>query len=299
MMAERQAALPWQLWLLGVLVGVREAQGSVGVRVSPDCGVFLYQAHPPAGLEHPTLRYICQRLRGQPRYLTLYDPLDRIPVYSAYTFKPSDGLKRADVPWMFEPQLSGVSDLGEMQPFPQEEVHRRFEDGQAVLEDYSNTVGFERGQLNPDLHQADPDDKAATYTLTNVVPQVWEFSSGPWGQQENRVRQRLNNYCRGSAYIVTGVTTSGLAIRRRGSARVAVPTYLWSAYCCPRYDHNAPLAERSKLPVFASLGLNQRDSQVSELTITDLQDFLKRVTFVSRHFQIFQEDCLTPPSSLR
>ncbi|KAJ8408928.1 hypothetical protein AAFF_G00247460 [Aldrovandia affinis] len=286
-------------WLLGVLVAVRVVQGSVGILLPQDCSGFLYQSRPPAGLEHPTLRYICQRLVGQPRYLTLYDPTDHIPVYSAYTFKRSDGLKRADVPWMFEPQLSSLSDTGEMQPFPQTHLHHRFKDAQAVLEDYSNAVGFERGQLNPDEHQADPNDKAATYTLTNVVPQVSEFSTGPWDQQEHRIRRRLNNYCRGPAYIVTGVTTSNLAIRHRGSARVAVPTYLWSAYCCPNFDHNAPYMERAKFPAFAAHGLNQRDGPVTELSLQAVQEFFKSVTFVDKRFQIFQDDCVPPPSPLR
>lgn len=69
-------------------------------------------------------------------------------------------------------KLSTLSDTGEMQPFPLGYMHMNFEDAQAVLNDYSNAILYERGQLNPDEHQASLDDKAATYTLTNVVPQV-------------------------------------------------------------------------------------------------------------------------------
>ncbi|KAJ8356798.1 hypothetical protein SKAU_G00195920 [Synaphobranchus kaupii] len=298
-MARCRAALPWQQAVLGMLLVACRGQCSVETVLSPDCSVFLYKGCPPAGLEHATLLYICQRLAGQPRFLTLYDTIDHIPVYSAYSFKRSDGLKHADVSWMYEPQLSGGSDSGEMKPFPQDSLHGRFEESQAVLEDYSNSVGFERGQLNPDEHQANPSDKAATYTLTNVVPQDRAFNAGPWNQQEHRVRQRLNNYCRGPAYIVTGVTTSGLAIRRRGFPRVAVPTYLWSAYCCPEYDRNAPYEERAKLPAFAAHGRNEPGGRVTELSLTALHNFLKSATYVHKSFRIFQDDCVPPPSPQR
>ncbi|KAJ8275424.1 hypothetical protein COCON_G00071760 [Conger conger] len=281
-------ALPWQLVVLGVVWG--PGCCSVGTVPSPDCSEFLFGGRPPAGLEHPTLRYVCQRLNGRVRFLTLYDPVARIPVYSAYRFHRSDGLKRADAAWMYEPQLSDVSESGEMQPIPPEGLMGRVEAMQAVLEDYSDSVGFVRGQLNPDEHQSDPEDKAATYTLTNVVPQDAGFT-GPWARQNHRVRQRLNNYCRGPAHIVTGVTTSGLAVHRAGLPRVAVPTYLWSAYCCPEFDRNAPPEERARLPAFAARGQNRPGAPVSELHLAALQDFLRSATYVPHSFQIFLQDC--------
>ncbi|XP_030648953.1 endonuclease domain-containing 1 protein [Chanos chanos] len=259
---------------------------------SPECREFLYMGTPPRGLEHPSLKKICQRYNGKARYVTLYDVVDHIPIYSAYTFKRSDGSKKVDIPWMYEPQLSSVSDPGDMQPFPQDHLHRSFEDAQAILEDYSDTVYFERGHLNPDEHQANPDDKAATYTLTNVVPQIREFNIGSWKQHEHTIRRRLNNYCRGTAYIVTGVTTSGGMIRRHNIKRVAIPTYLWSAYCCVDFDHNAPPGERSRFPAFASYGLNAKErSDVIEMSVQDLEDFLKKVTYVDKSFQIFYQNC--------
>lgn len=252
----------------------------------------------PRGLEDHTLKKICQYYKGKPRYVTLYDSFDHIPVYSAYTFKRSDGSKKVDIPWMYEPQLSTVSDSREMQPFPLGDIHRRFEDAQAVLNDFSNSVSFERGHLNPDEHQSDPDDKAAAYTLTNVVPQIREFNVGPWNNHEHTIRRRLNNYCRGTAYVVTGVTTSGHMMRRHNQNRVAIPTYLWSAYCCIDFDHNAPFQERSKFPAFASHGLNDKNSNaVLEMSVQQLEDFLKRVTYVDKSFQIFYENCVPPDNS--
>ncbi|XP_048034020.1 endonuclease domain-containing 1 protein [Megalobrama amblycephala] len=278
----------FQVFLYFLLVTVRS---EVQKDFSEECREFMYMGTPPRGLENRSLKKICQRYNGKPRYVTLYDVVDHIPVYSAYTFKRSDGFKKVDVPWMYEPQLSTTADSGEMQPFPQN-VHGSFSDTQAILEDYSDTVEFERGHLNPDEHQAHPDDKAATYTLTNVVPQVREFNIGHWKRHEHIIRRRLNNYCRGTAYIVTGVTTSGRMIRRYNIDRVAVPTYLWSAYCCVDYDRNAPFDERSKFPAFASHGLNEKEgAEVIEMSVQQLEDFLKRNTFVDKRFQIFFENC--------
>ncbi|XP_020559518.1 endonuclease domain-containing 1 protein-like [Oryzias latipes] len=270
--------------------------GMVGAEVqeilSPECKQFLYMGTLPRGLEEQPFKKICQFYAGKPRFITLYDTFSRIPVYSAYTFKRSDGFKKVDVPWMYEPQLSMKSDSREMQHFPSDNHHRSFEDSQAVLEDYSNSVIFERGQLNPDEHQGDLDDKAATYTLTNVVPQVREFNIGPWKNHEHTIRQRLNNYCRGTAYVITGITTSGHTIRRENINRLGIPTYLWSAYCCTNFDHNAPYSERSKFPAFAAHGLNDKvDNRVQEMTVQQLEIFLKKVTYVDSSFQIFYQNC--------
>ncbi|XP_041650476.1 endonuclease domain-containing 1 protein-like [Cheilinus undulatus] len=273
------------------------ARAEVQENISPECKQFLYMGTPPRGLEEKPLKKICQFYAGHPRFFTLYDTVSHIPVYSAYTFKRSDGFKKADVPWMYEPQLSLKSGSREMQELPSEDLHRSFEDAQAVLEDYSNSVIYERGQLNPDEHQAHPFDKAATYTLTNVVPQVREFNIGPWKKHEHTIRKRLNNYCRGTAYVVTGVTTSGHTIRRHNINRVGIPTYLWSAYCCIDFDHNAPYSERSKFPAFAAYGLNYRENnRVQEMTVQQLEDFLKKVTYVESTFQLFYDNCVPPGS---
>ncbi|KAI4898367.1 hypothetical protein NFI96_012382 [Prochilodus magdalenae] len=273
-------------------------RATVEPTLSPECRDFLYLGTAPVGLEDHSLVKICQHYNNKPRYVTLYNTKDHVPVYSAYTFKRSDGEKKVDVPWMYEPQLSTSSDTGEMQQFPRGYMHQNFEDAQAVLEDYANAVLYERGHLNPDEHQANPDDKAATYTLTNVVPQVREFHRGPWKTQEHIIRRRLNNYCRGTAYVVTGITTSGNMIRRHNIDRVAIPTYLWSAYCCIDYDHNAPYDERYKFPAFGYYGLNDKENnQILELSVPKLEEFLKKSTFVDKNFQIFVDDCVPPGSA--
>lgn len=62
------------------------------------------------GMTGSSLRRICQRYANEARYATLYDGARRLPLYSAYIFKKSDGKRRMDTPWMYEPQVeSGKS----------------------------------------------------------------------------------------------------------------------------------------------------------------------------------------------
>ncbi|CAL8241533.1 unnamed protein product [Merluccius merluccius] len=263
------------------------------------CQDSLYMGTPPRGYLGSFAK-ICQRYGDRPRYVTLYDNSKRIPVYSAYTFKKSDGEKTVDFPWMFEPQLASDQGSNNMEPFGPSSSSSSSSAtavnllaSQALLEDYTDAVQYERGQLNPDGHQADPLDKASTYTLTNVVPQSREFT-GPWARHRWLIRQRLNNFCSGRAFVVTGVTTAGSTVRRGNVDRVAVPDYLWSAYCCVDFDRNAPYSERYKFPTFAAYGLNdQANNQVVEVPLKTLEKFLRGRMAVDRNFQIFYSDCVS------
>lgn len=84
--------------------------GTVEKELSPECREFLYMGTLPVGLEDHSLRKICQHYNKKPRYVTLYNTIDHVPIYSAYTFKRSDGEKRVDVPWMYEPQVNWSSE---------------------------------------------------------------------------------------------------------------------------------------------------------------------------------------------
>lgn len=88
-------------WVLVIVMAAAEVQE----KLSPECKQFLYMGTLPRGLEEQPLKKICQVYRGSPRFVTLYDTTSHIPVYSAYTFKRSDGFKKVDVPWMYEPQV--------------------------------------------------------------------------------------------------------------------------------------------------------------------------------------------------
>uniref|UniRef100_A0A667XKN9 Si:dkey-85k7.11 n=1 Tax=Myripristis murdjan TaxID=586833 RepID=A0A667XKN9_9TELE len=160
-----------------------------------DCSHFFYMQTPPAGIRETNLRRICQRYKDKPRYATLYDGSRRLPLYSAYIFKKTDGKRRMDTPWMYEPQLVSDDESGNMRALPlSDDTHPLIEESQAVFEDYTDAVEYERGSLNPDQHQAEPDDKSSTYTLTNVVPLITDFLETSWNPYLNTVRRRLNNF---------------------------------------------------------------------------------------------------------
>lgn len=195
---------------------------------------------------------------------------------------------------LFPPfQLASPKSSSNMEPFlTTANPHMNIDDTQAVLDDYANTIQYERGQLNPAVHQADQLDKVATYTLTNVVPQNKEFRTGSWAKYLDLIRRRFNNYCQGKAYVVTGVTTSGHTIHRKNVDRIAVPEYLWSAYCCTEFDQNAPYFERYKFPTFAAYGLNNRaNNHVVEVSLQNLEAFIKERMEVD-NLQIFYDNCM-------
>lgn len=77
-----------------------------------DCSHFFYMQTPPAGMTGSGLRRICQKYANKVRYATLYDSSRRLPLYSAYIFKKSDGKRRVDTPWMYEPQVERTTLLG-------------------------------------------------------------------------------------------------------------------------------------------------------------------------------------------
>lgn len=182
-----------------------------------------------------------------------------------------------------------------MLPFPTGYLHMKFEDSQAVLDDYSDVVLYERGQLNPDQHQSTPEDRTATYFLTNVVPEIQEFNIGPWREYEERIRVRLNNSCHGKAFIVTGVTTRGSMVRRNNQDRLAIPEDMWSAYCCTNYDRKAPHNVRVLLPSHAAIAKNAKEgNSIQEMPIQELEILLKNRMDIDQNLQIFYDNCMSP-----
>ncbi|XP_062849654.1 endonuclease domain-containing 1 protein [Trichomycterus rosablanca] len=260
-----------------------------------ECIQFFYMNTPPNGIRGDNLKKICQCYADKPRYATLYNSSQRLALYSAYTFKKSDGQRRADTPWMYEPQLVSQEESRNMHILTlKDETEPQIEKSQALLDDYVDAVEYARGQLNPDQHQANNQDKASTYALTNVVPQITDFTEGSWADYTERVRRRLNNFCRGVAYVVTGVAISGLTIRRGGRDRIAIPKYLWSAYCCPHYDRNSPYEVRYMFPSYAAYGLNEIVGHtVVEVPLKALEHFLQNQTEMDKNFSIFLNGCVS------
>ena len=146
-----------------------------------------------------------------------------------------------------------------MIPFPPGPVDQNVVESQAVEHDYINS-SFTRGHLNPSLHHLSHEDRSSTFTLTNTVPQKAGSNGGPWETLEQTVNDTLAAYCLGKAYVVTGILPYQKDEPWLKDHRVAVPEYLWSAYCCPNFSNNLPAELRKTFPTYAAIGRNDRYS---------------------------------------
>ena len=100
----------------------------------------------------------------------------------------------------------------------------------ARTSDYTNT-GFDRGHLCPsDDRDATPDDNAATFLLTNIVPQAPRHNREVWKYLEEYERQLMTGG--NDVYIIAGATGVG-GTGQNGYAttlatgKLTVPATLW------------------------------------------------------------------------
>ena len=100
----------------------------------------------------------------------------------------------------------------------------------ARTSDYTNT-GFDRGHLCPsDDRDATPEDNAATFLLTNIVPQAPRHNREVWKSVEDYERQLMSNG--NDVYIIAGASGSG-GTGQNGYAtslangKLTVPATLW------------------------------------------------------------------------
>nr|XP_046262419.1 endonuclease domain-containing 1 protein-like [Scatophagus argus]XP_046262420.1 endonuclease domain-containing 1 protein-like [Scatophagus argus] len=220
------------------------------------CLGFFYNENPPEGFSASQYQPICQRYKNRYRFASLYDRQRRAPLYSAYILSPAEG-KRPNTPWMYEPQLPFSRASPEMKVF-HTPVDQNVIESQAVLQDYKNS-SYTKGHLNPSMHQKTKDDRKATFTLTNIVPQQKGSNGGPWNILENEMLNRFKNFCNGSMYVITGVLPYNSEPRWINN-RVSVPEYMWSAYCCPSYNTSHPESQMPFFPTYAAVGRNDCNS---------------------------------------
>uniref|UniRef100_A0A674B9B6 DNA/RNA non-specific endonuclease/pyrophosphatase/phosphodiesterase domain-containing protein n=1 Tax=Salmo trutta TaxID=8032 RepID=A0A674B9B6_SALTR len=179
------------------------------------CLWFFYMKTPPTAVGGEGYQPICQRYRNQYHFASLYQCQSSAPLYSSYILTPGGG-KRPRNKWMYEPQLAFSSTSPEMHCFPRHgPVDQNVVESQVVLQDYTSS-SYTKG----------PEDHRATYTLSNVVPQRLEVE----------MRARMGDYCMGPAFVVTLPYLSECWMANR----VAVPEYMWSAYCCPSENSSLP-----------------------------------------------------------
>uniref|UniRef100_A0A669C4Y0 Uncharacterized protein n=1 Tax=Oreochromis niloticus TaxID=8128 RepID=A0A669C4Y0_ORENI len=184
------------------------------------CITFFYAETIPQGISGDGYQALCQRYENQYHFATLYDRNRRIPLFSAYILSPGGGPScRPPLP------ETGVW-LGRYQKHPDQNV----KNSQAVSEDYKHS-GYTRGHLAPSGHQQTEENKEATFTLTNIVPQMENFNKGPWNNLENEMAERFK-VCTSKMYVITGVIPYENN-EPKINDRVTVPEYFWTASCCP------------------------------------------------------------------
>ncbi|XP_062282002.1 endonuclease domain-containing 1 protein-like [Scomber scombrus] len=236
-------------WFGGLVIG----------EISQDfsqCLNFFYNETPPQGIDVAGYVPICQRHKNQYHFASLYHRQHRAPLYSAYILSPADG-KRPNSTWMYEPQLAFSRASPEMKSFAAS-IDQNVIESQAVFKDYKNS-NYTKGHLNPSMHQKTKEDREATFTLTNIVPQRKGSNSGPWNLLENQMLRKFKAFCRGPMYVITGVMPYESEARWINN-RVSVPEYMWSAYCCPSYNDTLPESLQPFFPTYAAVGRNDCNS---------------------------------------
>ncbi|XP_062239774.1 endonuclease domain-containing 1 protein-like [Platichthys flesus] len=208
---------------------------------------FLNQTSPQIGgileggniLDQNRYKTICQTLRDEKIFVTLYDTTNKIPVFSAYKYTGINESARQNQ-WKIEPQLEEIKLNANMEI---EEEGKSYTH-QADNKNYINDRGFQKGHLLPQSYGWDIIAKRATFTLTNSVPQVDSFNSKSWSYMESCVKCVLDKYCidangKTEGFVVTGARPSNNNLL---NSKVNIPSMLWSAFCCYSSSQGAWLA---------------------------------------------------------
>lgn len=226
------------------------------------CTKFFYAQTPPSGGIRPTnAARICQVYDNQYRFATLYDRNNRIPVYSAYIYNPGNGERYES--WFLEPQLINQTYHKYMEE--QDSIMKEYKidsqkiaESQAIDKDYSGAL--DRGHLCPSGHQTGNDDKTATFTLTNIVPQYRALNQGAWSIYEEQTMREKTRGC-DTTYVITGAVPGKSSI---SNGRVNVPSHIWSAACC--------LRKKKPIKTWAAIAENERDrNHVRNLDLVELE----------------------------
>uniref|UniRef100_A0A3P9CW90 Uncharacterized protein n=1 Tax=Maylandia zebra TaxID=106582 RepID=A0A3P9CW90_9CICH len=211
-----------------VLLYIVPTEPEVVASIEKCLDFFLHQTPPniPGILEKREIqdqnRYkpICQTLNDKRTFMTLYDTLNKIPLFSAAKYR-RDGGKRPMTDWKIEPQVE------------KNKNENIICNNQACDQDYRNNQSFDRGHLFPSSYGSDQIEKMSTFTLTNIVPQQHKFNTGRWNRMESCVKCVLNKFCINNneeieGFVVIGALPSNSSLNNR----INIPSMLWSAFCC-------------------------------------------------------------------
>ncbi|NXB49155.1 ENDD1 protein, partial [Leucopsar rothschildi] len=212
---------------------------------------------------------ICQVYANKHRFATLYDRNRRIPVYSAYKYERGPG-DRYDS-WFVEPQLIKQTYRKDMAS--EDSIKKDYKitsqtigQSQAIDQDYRDALGLDRGHLCPSGHQTGNDNKWATFTLTNIVPQDMVFNQGTWHDYEEITMPQKTQGC-DTTYVITGAVPGNTNI---ANGRVNVPSYIWSAACC--------LKGKKPIRAWGVIAKNERSqNRVKTLDLAELENRLAQL----------------------
>ncbi|XP_028261501.1 uncharacterized protein LOC114435756 [Parambassis ranga] len=222
------------LLLTAVLLLSISPTGSEVVDSVKDCPEFFLQQTPPnipGVLENGNIqdqnRYkvICQTLSDQRTFVTVYDTENKIPVFSASRYTISVGKRPKNPRWLIEPQLEDTRANKNMTKAGSKTYNH-----QAGDIDYKSQSHFDRGHLLPSSYGL---DQKATFTLTNVVPQIKSFNQGSWNNMEQCVKCVMDKFCYNNnnnteAFVVIGAEPGNTLLNNK----VNIPSKMWTAFCC-------------------------------------------------------------------
>ncbi|XP_032543504.1 endonuclease domain-containing 1 protein-like [Chiroxiphia lanceolata] len=266
-----------QIWVSCLWLGHSEVVTSF----ESSCPQFFFRETPPnEALEPENPAWICQRYKNQYFFATLYDRKERIPVYSAYIYEPGPGKRPQG--WLVEPQLMGPTYPKTMEKEWTLINHynvslEKLSESQAILQDYKNLTGLNRGHLNPNGHHFNYSSRMATFTLTNIVPQDEKLNGGAWNNYEQRTMIRNTQGC-DTTYVIVGAVPGNNYIAK---GRVNKPSYIWSSACC--------VVDNNHRKAWAVIAENDQN-QVQLLTLGELEDTLTQL-YGRGQVSLFDSEC--------
>ncbi|NXD44028.1 ENDD1 protein, partial [Copsychus sechellarum] len=245
------------------------------------CTQFFYEKTPPGDSLRPTnAARICQVYDNKYRFATLYDRNRRIPVYSAYIYKPGPGTRYPS--WFVEPQVINQNygkDMDTEETIEDEYTITLEQIGQnqATTQDYNKLQNLEKCPLTPSDHRSGDDSKWATYTLTNTVPLNSRLDQAGWRDYMEKTMAQKTQGC-DTTYVITGAVPGNSKIP---SGRVNVPSHIWSAACC--------LVGNNPTRAWGAIADNDKN-QVEHLNLGQLENWLTNL-YKGRLVTLFNKAC--------
>ncbi|OCT96173.1 endonuclease domain-containing 1 protein [Xenopus laevis] len=188
-----------------------------------ECNEFFYQSSPPQGFGDPSHVKICQKHNGDKRFATLYSTKDKIPVYSAFSYREAAASAGGD--WLIEPQLD---DAGSSR-----DEGTSSADISDPIENLGTNQALEGDYASSD-YQPGPLFHKAPNALTNSVPLTKSFLDKWAADVDELVKERLLPHCGNGdgLHLIVGAVPSDVKI----NGKVSVPGAVWLAACCSSPD---------------------------------------------------------------